>query len=123
MEARTREQGKQVDAARCDVFAHLTWREVKAGRAQLVVQLGMDQVHLSQVGLRRVARHARAVLHSSAGVRVALDAEAFEQPNAYLVRLREAVRRAAAHGQDDAVDHSERPTSGRCAAAAASAPA
>ena len=58
-----------------DVLAHLPRRHGEAGGAQLVVQLGVDQVHLAQVGLGRVARHPRAVLDGHALMRVALDAE------------------------------------------------
>ena len=72
-------QREQVHAAGGDVLAHLAGRDVEAAGRQLVVQLGVDQVHLAQVGLRRVAPHARAVLHGRAGVGVAFHAEALEQ--------------------------------------------
>ena len=59
----------------------------KPGCAQLVVQLGVDQVHLAQVGLGRIARDARAVLHRHAHVRVAFDAEPGQQRDAGAVDL------------------------------------
>src|SRR6476646_2828328 len=63
---------------------------------------------LSKVGLRGIARDARAVLHGFAPVRVALDAESREQRDRVDRRLREGVRRAAAHGDDDAIgDHAK----------------
>ena len=60
-------------------------------------------MHLAQVGLGRVARHARAVLDRLAHVRVALDAEPGQKADAVLVRLAEAVSWIAAHGGDDAL--------------------
>ena len=56
----------------------------KPAAAQLVVQLGVDQVHLAQVGLGRVARHPRAMLDRHAQMRVALDAQPGQQPDAVL---------------------------------------
>ena len=49
-------QPEQVDAARRDVLAHLALRDRKPARPQLVVQLGVDQVHLAQVRLLGIAR-------------------------------------------------------------------
>ena len=39
----------------------------------------MEQVHLPEVRLVRIAPHARPVLHQRAGMGVALDAEPLEQ--------------------------------------------
>ena len=44
-------QGEEVEAARGDVFAHLAGRQREAASTQLVVELGVDEVHLAQVGL------------------------------------------------------------------------
>ena len=46
---------------------------VRSERAQLLVQLGVDQMHMTQVRLRRVARNARAMLHGRAAMRIAVD--------------------------------------------------
>jgi hypothetical protein len=40
----------------------------------LVEELGLDQVNLTQIGLRGIRCYPRAVLHGDAGVGVALDA-------------------------------------------------
>ncbi|MFN8536830.1 MAG: hypothetical protein U0232_05070 [Thermomicrobiales bacterium] len=50
-------QAEQIDAARGDVLAHLAGGQVEPARAQLVVQLGVDEVDLAQVRLVGVARH------------------------------------------------------------------
>ena len=55
-------QPQQVDAAGGDVLAHLPGHHREPGGPELLVQLGVDQVHLAQVGLVRVAGDARAVL-------------------------------------------------------------
>ena len=97
-------EAEQVDAGRRDVLAHLTGlqpREALLG--ELVVQLGVDEVHLAQVGLRRVAAHVRAVLDGRAAVRVALDAEAREQADGVGVGLGHRVPGAHADRGDDAV--------------------
>ena len=76
-----------------DVLAHQPRRHVEAGGAQLVVELGVDQVHLPQVRLGRVTPHARAVLDRLADVRVTVDAEPCHQQDPVRVRLRHRVVR------------------------------
>ncbi len=63
------------DAAGRDVLAHLTGRDGEAGGRQLSMQLRVEQVHLAQIGLGRIARHPRAVLDRLAHVRVVFDSE------------------------------------------------
>jgi hypothetical protein len=53
---------EQIDAAGGHVFAHLPGRDGEPGVSKLVVQLGVNQVYLAQVGLALVACHARAML-------------------------------------------------------------
>jgi hypothetical protein len=66
-------QGEQeIDAPRGDVLSHLPGTHGKPSPAELVVQLGRDQVQLPQIGLTRVVGDARAVLHRHAHVRVVL---------------------------------------------------
>lgn len=48
---------------------------------ELLQELAMDEMHLAQIGLRRVARNPRAVLDGGASMRVAIDAEAGYQPD------------------------------------------
>src|SRR6266508_2291155 len=66
-------QAEQVDPAGGDVLTHLTCGNGEALGGEVGVQLGVDQVHLAEVGLARVARHPAAVLDPGAGVRVVPD--------------------------------------------------
>jgi hypothetical protein len=66
---------EEIEAAGRDVLAHLSGGDAETGGAELVVQFGVKQVDLTQVGLLRIAGHPRAVLDRRAGVRIALDAE------------------------------------------------
>jgi hypothetical protein len=50
-----------------------------AEQLELVVQLGVDQMDLPEVGLGRVAAYAREVLDCDPCVRVALDTQALDQ--------------------------------------------
>jgi hypothetical protein len=52
---------------------------VKSLHAQFVEQLGVNEMHLAQIGLRRIARDARAVLDAGTHMRVALDPQTFAQ--------------------------------------------
>jgi hypothetical protein len=56
--APSRSRAQQIDAACRDVLAHLTGLHREAVAAQFIVQFGVDQVHLAQVGLARVASNA-----------------------------------------------------------------
>jgi hypothetical protein len=62
------------------------------------VELRVDQVDLTQVGLRGVRRDPRAVLDGDAEMRVSLDAEAFEEADAGHGRLAEGVLAVTADG-------------------------
>lgn len=61
---------KQIDAPGGDVFAHLARRHGVTRGGHLVKQLGMDQMHLPKIGLRRIAGHPGEMLHGDAGVRI-----------------------------------------------------
>src|SRR5437764_15352881 len=63
----------------------------------------MDQVDLAQIGLGRVARDARAMLDGCALMRVAIDAEPRQKPDAVLVGFHQRVLRAAADCRDHCV--------------------
>ena len=58
-QARTDGQAQQVEAAGGDVLAHLAWGDVEPRRAQLVVELGVDEVDLAEVALGRIAARTR----------------------------------------------------------------
>jgi hypothetical protein len=69
---RARREPEKVEPARRDVLPHGAGRHGEAGGEKLVVELGMDQMDLTQVGLRRIARHPRAVPDGRARVGVAV---------------------------------------------------
>lgn len=70
----------------------------KPPAAELVVQLGMNQVYLAQVGLVGVGGDPRAVLDGDPGVDVAVDADARDERNTVLGRLAQLVHVATADG-------------------------
>ncbi|GGD28905.1 hypothetical protein GCM10007231_30530 [Nocardioides daphniae] len=70
------------------------------GGTRLVKELGVDQVHLAQVGLERVTTHARAVLHVLTRVRVALDAAPGHERDRLHGCLAEPVLAVAADSDD-----------------------
>ena len=74
-------QVQQSQSAGADVFAEVRAANRKTLPGQLVEQFRMNQVHLPQVGLRRITRHTRAVLHRRAGMSVTRHTQAFEQDN------------------------------------------
>jgi hypothetical protein len=101
VQSRAGRQGEQIDAAGGDVLAHLSRGHGEARATQLVVQFGVKQVHLAQVGLTRVARHTRAMLDGPAEMGVSLHAEPCEQPDVLPIRLGQRVGRARPHGGHD----------------------
>src|SRR5262249_41055977 len=101
MQFRTGRQPQQVDAARRYVLPHQPGPDVKPGVAQLVEQLGVDQMNLAQIGHSRVGGDPRAVLYRHALVSVTLDAKPREEAELVGVGLGQAVRRAAADSRYD----------------------
>ena len=79
---------------------HLAGHYGKARLPQFVVQFAVDQVHLTQIRLRRIARHPRTVFYRRAEMRVALDPEPLDQPDAVLVGFDQCVAWTAAHRRD-----------------------
>ena len=59
-------------------------------------------MHLSQIGLRRIGRHPRAMFHGRAAVRIALDALSGQQAYAGCERLAERMAAIAGDGNDGA---------------------
>jgi hypothetical protein len=100
MQARPARQRQQVETARRDVLTHLASADFEADRAQLVVQLGLDQVDLPQIGLLWLARLARKMLDRTAEMRITLYAQAAQELDPILGRFTERVRRASADGDD-----------------------
>ena len=81
----------------------------EAGRSQVVVQLGVDQVDLAQVGLARVTGHPGAVLDRHPGVCVMLDAHPFEQRDRVVLGLAELMLRAAVYRHHFTIAHATQP--------------
>ena len=54
-QARAERELEHGEAARGDVLAHLPRTDVEPREPELVVQLAVDQVHLAEVRLRRIA--------------------------------------------------------------------
>jgi hypothetical protein len=88
--------GVSVDDA-IESIEHIFKNDIEASRVQLVEQLGVNEMDLPEVRLRRVDRDAGAVLHRFAAMGVALDAETGQKPNRALHRLAEAMPHRRAH--------------------------
>jgi hypothetical protein len=88
-------QRQEIDSARRDVFAHLARRDHEPHPLELLVKLGVDEMHLPQVRLRGISRDARPVLDRRAKVSVARHTKAGDELNAGLYRFAERVRVAA----------------------------
>ena len=93
-------QPEQVQALRRDVLPELTRTNIEALGAQLLKQLGVHQVHLAEVGLRRIGGYAGAVLHGHPSVGVSDDANPTLQCDEVLGDLTEAVITVAVNGDD-----------------------
>ncbi len=98
-------QAEQVDPAGRDVLTHLARPDDDALIPQRVVQLGVDEVDLAQVRLRRVTPYPGPVLHGDPRMGVALDAETLQQADRRPPRLGERVAGAGVHGLDPTVLH------------------
>lgn len=103
MEAGSRRQLEERDAAGRDVLSHRAGRHRETGAGQLVVQLTVDEVHLPQVRLRGIPGDPRPVLHRRPAMRVPLDAETDQETDRRPVHLADTVGRLAAYGGDDGV--------------------
>ena len=88
-QTRAGREAEQIDAARRDILAHDAGCQTKPGGFELVVQFGVDQVDLAQIGHGRVLGDARAVLDRHPHMRVALDPEPSQEADAALIRLRQ----------------------------------
>ena len=78
-QSRAGRQPEQVDAARGHVLAHLAGRHLEPALAQLVMELGMNEVDLPQIGLRRIRAHAREMLEPLPEMSIPLNPEPGEQ--------------------------------------------
>src|SRR6185295_19524301 len=101
MQPRAGRERQKIDPARRHIVADLARLHDEAARAQFVIQLGMEEMHLSEIGPRRVFLDAYDVLHGDAEMGVVLDAKAADKLDRRLIWLAEIVRARAAHGDDD----------------------
>jgi hypothetical protein len=67
-EASSSRQAQQIHALGGDILAHLAAGYIISCRAELLVEFGMDQMHLPQVGLAWITRHSGKVLYGLARV-------------------------------------------------------
>jgi hypothetical protein len=97
----TDRQSEQIDPAGGHILAEVTRAHGEPCRAQFIVQFGVDEVHLAEVGLSRVPRHARTMSDSSPLVGVALHAQTSDEVDSRLRRLAEGVSGAPGHRDDN----------------------
>ena len=102
---------EHVEAGGGDVLAERARRHPEALARQHVQHLAVEQVHLAQVRLVRVALDAAAVAHGGAGVCVALDADPRDELERRAGLLRERVLGGTVQGADSAA-HS--PSVAKC---------
>jgi hypothetical protein len=72
MQPRAFREREQIEPARGDVLADFARPHVKSCRAQFIVQFGVDQMNLTEIGLCRVFSDAHQVLHRLTQMRIAL---------------------------------------------------
>ncbi|MCY1308035.1 hypothetical protein D9M70_580140 [compost metagenome] len=105
MQPRAARQAQQIDTPGGDVLAHRAFRHVEAGELEFVMQLAVDQVHLPQIGLRRIRLDAGAVLDGNAEMGIALHAQPRQQHDRGHDRFAERMRGATRHGGHDGIHH------------------
>lgn len=95
---RARWQAEQLQTARGDVLAEGAWGNDVTFGTELVVELGVDQMHLPEIGLSRIGCDSRPVLHSGAEVGIAGYAQAGDERNLLGCRLAEPMCRTRMNG-------------------------
>lgn len=88
---------EQVDTSGGDVLPHVSRPDLEPDAAELVVELGMNEVDLPEVGPGRITAYPRSVLHGCAEVRVAFYTEPGHKGDGFSGWLGEAVFIVAAH--------------------------
>lgn len=96
-QARPARQREKVDPGGGDVLAEVAGPHGEAFPVEFVEEFAMDQVDLPEVGLRGVPAKARQVLDGPAEMRVAGDAEAFDERDAGGAGLAESMGRVRRH--------------------------
>src|SRR5713101_2698688 len=91
---------EEVDLPRGDVLTHLARGDGETSRREVIVQLAVDQMHLTEVRPRCLLRQAPTMFHRRAAVRIAFDAEPGEQPDEVPRLLAEGVVSTRMHCGD-----------------------
>ena len=103
MQLRAAGKIEQWNSACCDVLAKLSRLDHEATLSELVEQLDVDEVHLSEVRLSGIARDAREMLNRLARVCIAFDAQPGAEHDAGLRHLVKAVLTAQRYGFDNTI--------------------
>jgi hypothetical protein len=96
-----RGEPEQVDPACRDVLTHVSRHHSESLGSQLVVKLGVNQMHLAEIRLGRITGHPRTVLNRPATVGISLHSEAGQQVDAILIGLAEGVTLSPAYRNDE----------------------
>ena len=107
MQPRAGRQGQQIDARGGDALAEVGRPNDETLLAKLIEQFGVDQMHLAQIGLRRIPADARTMLDRLAHMRVAGDLKTLEQAYAQARRLAEMMAGTGTEGEDAAHPRSD----------------
>jgi len=91
-EHRARGQAEQIQPARCDVLSKVAGGNDEPFATELIVQFGVKQVHLPEIGLGGIDDDPGPVLHSGSEVRIANYTEAGDKLNLLRRGLAEGVR-------------------------------
>src|SRR3954452_7500300 len=91
-------QLQQVDTRGGDVLAEIAGPYGEARRMHFVEQLGVHQMHLAQIRLRRIPADVRTMLDGLAHMGVAIDAQSLDEPDAEARDLAEVMASAQADG-------------------------
>jgi len=95
-------QIQQVYAACADVLAQITGSDLEPLVGEFIEEFRMDQVNLSEVGLRWIGGHTRPMLDRHSEVRIPFDAEPGNDGDGRDQWLGKAMRRILRHGDDTA---------------------
>jgi hypothetical protein len=83
-----------------DVLAHLTGFHVQSSGAEFVQQLGVEQVHLPKIRLRRILGYSRAMLDSNPEMSVVTHPVTAYKLDASHAAFGKRMIHAAMHGED-----------------------
>jgi hypothetical protein len=97
---RTLRQGQQIDAAGRNVLAEITGLHPETPQLQFIEELGMNQVHLTQIRLGGIDSNPRPVLYIAPLVRVPFHTQPSRDPDFRKDLFRKAMLVASCDGND-----------------------